>query len=184
MERYGGGNIVIHDYDPGWATLFEQERARIREALGPALLTVEHVGSTAVVGLAAKPIIDLLVGVRSLTEARATCIEPLQGLGYVYLPQYEAWLPEELFFRKGPPGPWSHHAHVMEPASPRWAEFILVRDYLRRHPAVAGAYGDLKRALALVFGEDIAGFRDAKRPFIQQVLVKARADRAAGATSS
>ena len=182
-ERYGGGRIVIHDHDPDWAIRFEHERTRIQDALGPVVITIEHVGSTAVVGLAAKPIVDVLVGVRSLPEARATCVEPLQRLGYVYLPEYETWLPEELFFRKGPPGPWSHHVHVMEPSSSRWDEFVLVRDYLRQHPDVASAYGDLKKALALVFGEDIAGFREAKRPFVQRVLALARAERAALAAS-
>jgi GrpB-like predicted nucleotidyltransferase (UPF0157 family) len=62
----------------------------------------------------------------------------------------------------------------MEPSNPRWSDFILLRDYLRRHPDIANAYGDLKRALALVFGDDIAGFREAKHPFIQRVLTHAR----------
>jgi GrpB-like predicted nucleotidyltransferase (UPF0157 family) len=179
MERYGSGGIVIHDYDPEWSVLFEQEQARILEALGPAVMTIEHVGSTSVAGLAAKPIVDLLVGVHSLTDARMHCIAPLQALGYVYLPQYEAWLPDELFFRKGPPGPWTHHAHVMEPSNPRWEDFTLFRDYLRQHAEVADAYADLKKALALVFEDDIAGFRNAKHPFIGAVLTQARSERAA-----
>jgi len=175
-ERYGGGEIVIHDYDPDWPVLFEQERARILEALGRSVVCVEHVGSTSVPGLAGKPIIDLLVGVRSLGDARATGVERLQALAYTYVPEYEAWLPDELLFRKGPPGPWTHHAHVMEPANLRWQEYTLFRDYLREQPSVARAYADLKKALALVFGDDIAGFRDAKRPFIARVLASARAD--------
>lgn len=88
-------------------------------------------------------------------------------------------MPGELFFRKGPPGPWTHHAHVMEPSNPRWEEFTLFRDYLRQHSAVADAYANLKKALAFVFGEDIAGFRNAKHPFIGAVLTQARAERAA-----
>jgi GrpB-like predicted nucleotidyltransferase (UPF0157 family) len=176
VERYGGGPIVVHDYDPAWPAMFDEERTRLLGALGPMVLTIEHVGSTAVPGLAAKPIIDLLVGVRSLTEARTCGIEPLEALGYRYLPEYETWLPTELFFRKGMPGPWTHHVHVMEPTSPRWEEFVLFRDYLLRHPDVAGAYADLKKALAVVFGEDIAGFRNAKRPFVQAVMEKARAE--------
>jgi GrpB-like predicted nucleotidyltransferase (UPF0157 family) len=176
MERYGGGEIVIHDYDPNWPLLFEQERARILEALGLGVVCVEHVGSTSVPGLAGKPIIDLLVGVRSLGDARSTSVERMQPLGYTYVSEYEAWLPDELLFRKGPPGPWTHHAHLMEPANPRWEEYVLFRDYLCQHPSVAHAYSNLKKALALVFADDIAGFRDAKRPFIQQVLASARAD--------
>jgi GrpB-like predicted nucleotidyltransferase (UPF0157 family) len=82
-----------------------------------------------------------------------------------------------MLFRKGPPGPWTHHVHLMEPTCPRWEEFTLVRDYLRRHPEVASAYADLKRALALVFEDDIAGYRTAKAPFIEAVIARARAER-------
>jgi GrpB-like predicted nucleotidyltransferase (UPF0157 family) len=147
-ERYGAGRIVVSDYDPAWSAMFERERARVQEALGVIVVTVEHVGSTAVPGLAAKPIIDLLVGVRSLPEARTCCVEPMQAL-----------------------------RHLMEPTCPRWEEFTLVRDYLRRHPEVASAYADLKRALALVFEDDIAGYRTAKAPFIEAVIARARAER-------
>ena len=176
-ERYGAGRIVVSDPDPAWAAMFERERARVQEALGPIVVTVEHVGSTAVPGLAAKPIIDLLVGVRSLPEARTCCVEPLQALRYRYMAEYEAWLPGEMLFRKGPPGPWTHHVHLMETTCPRWEEFTLVRDYLRRHADVADAYADLKRALALVFEDDIAGYRTAKAPFIEAVITRARAER-------
>lgn len=117
MERYGGGLIAVCDYDPMWSVMFEQERARVHGRLGSMVTTIEHIGSTAVPGLAAKPIIDLLVGVRSLAEARSCCIEPLQGLSYTYVPEYESWLPAELFFRKGIPGPWTHHVHMMEPSA-------------------------------------------------------------------
>jgi GrpB-like predicted nucleotidyltransferase (UPF0157 family) len=155
--------------------MFERERAALEGALGSMVITVEHMGSTAVPGLAAKPIIDLLVGVRSLTEAQSGGVGPLQGLGYTFVPEYAAWLPGELFFRKAIHGPWTHHAHVMEPSNPRWSQFLLFRDYLRGHPEIAAAYGDLKRALAIVFDEDIAGFRDAKHPFVEAVMTRARA---------
>ena len=65
----------------------------------------------------------------------------------------------------------------MEPSNSRWTELVLFRDYLRSHPEIAGAYAKLKKAVALVFGEDIAGFRNAKRPFVQAVMAKARAER-------
>ena len=67
--------------------------------------------------------------------------------------------------------------HVMEPTNPRWGTFVLFRDYLRRHPEIVDAYAHLKKALAVVFDADIAGYRNAKDPFIQGVLVKARAER-------
>ena len=101
MERYGGGSIVVSDYNPAWSAIFEQERTSLHTALGPLVLTIEHIGSTAVPGLAAKPIIDLQLSVRSLAEARSSCVGPLQALGYAYMPQYEAWLPGELFLPEG-----------------------------------------------------------------------------------
>jgi GrpB-like predicted nucleotidyltransferase (UPF0157 family) len=177
MERYGGGRIVVRDYDPTWPAMFEQERERVHGVLGSLVITIEHVGSTAVPGLGAKPIIDLLAGVRSLSEARSLCIEPLGRLGYTHMAEYESWLPDEMLFRKGVPGPWTHHLHVMEPSSPRWEEFILIRDYLRGHPDIAGAYANVKKGLALVFDEDIAGYRNAKGEFLRAVLTRARAER-------
>jgi GrpB-like predicted nucleotidyltransferase (UPF0157 family) len=175
MERYGGGPIRIRDYDPAWATMFEDEQRRVRRLLGSIVVTIEHMGSTAVPGLAAKPIIDLLVGVRDLAAARSSCIEPLQAAGYTYLPEYESWLRDELFFRKGMPGPWTHHVHVMEVSNPRWSDFLVFRDYLRAHPEIAEAYGNLKKALALVFEDDIVGFRTGKSAFVEAVMAKARA---------
>jgi GrpB-like predicted nucleotidyltransferase (UPF0157 family) len=175
VEHYGGGPIVVADYDPAWPAKFEQERATLRGVLGSLVVTIEHFGSTSVPGLPAKPIIDLLVGVRSLIEARAHCIEPLQALGYTYVPEYESWLPGELFFRKGMPGPWTHHVHIMEPSNPRWREFLLFRDYLRAHPKVASAYAERKRALAAEFADDIASYRTGKTAFVTAVMAKARA---------
>jgi GrpB-like predicted nucleotidyltransferase (UPF0157 family)/predicted enzyme related to lactoylglutathione lyase len=176
-ELYGGGEIRVRDYDSTWPALFEEERSRLARVLGSLVTTIEHFGSTSVPGQAAKPIIDVLVGVRSLAEARTSAITLMGELGYVYRPDYEAWLPGELFFRKGPPGPWTHHAHVMEPSKPRWEELICLRDYLRRHPEVVEAYGQLKKAIALVFGDDIVGFGNAKEPFVRAVLARAMAER-------
>jgi GrpB-like predicted nucleotidyltransferase (UPF0157 family) len=173
-ERYGGGTIIIRDYDPAWPAMFAEERRRIFEALGPKVLTIEHFGSTAVPGLAAKPIIDLLVGVNNLGEARGFCLEPLQALGYTYIPDHESsFLPNELFFRKGLP--WTHHVHVMEPSTDRWTYFLTLRDYLRGEPEIASAYGSLKKAIAFVFGDDIAGYRNTKAPFVQALNARARA---------
>jgi GrpB-like predicted nucleotidyltransferase (UPF0157 family) len=177
VERYGGGAISVSDYDPAWPEMFKQERANLQSVLGPFILTIEHMGSTAVPGLAAKPIIDLLVGIRDLADARSGCIEPLQALGYTYIPQYESWLPDELFFRKEVPGPWTHHVHVMEPSNPRWDAFLLFRDYLCAHPDAASAYGNLKKSLAVAFKVDIAGYRNAKHNFVDAAMAKARAER-------
>jgi GrpB-like predicted nucleotidyltransferase (UPF0157 family) len=171
MERRGGGSIVVSDYDPAWSVTFEQERTSLHTALGPLVLTVEHIGSTAVPGLAAKPIIDLQLSVRSLAEARSSCVEPLQALGYAYMPEYEARLPGELFFRKGQP--WTHHLHVLQGDHPRWRRRVLFRDYLRNHPEVARAYAKLKRDLAAAFDDDMFGYMNAKTAFVAATLAEA-----------
>lgn len=173
-ERYGSGVIEVVDYDPAWPALFDREQRTVAQALGPAVIAIEHVGSTAVPGLAAKPIIDLLATVHDLDEIREAYIDALARLDYLHLAGYEAWLPSQMLFRKGVPGPWTHHLHVMEPDSPRRDELILIRDYLRRHPEMVDAYADLKRALAVEWGNDISGYRDAKAPFLRVLLAQAR----------
>src|SRR3977135_2442654 len=167
MEKYGAGSIVVSDYDPNWKTLFKQERTRIKNALGSFALAIEHVGSTAVPGLPSKPIIDLLVGVPGIEGAMARCIEPIEALGYNYIPEYVSWLPGELFFRKGPPGPWTHHMHVMELSCPRWEALLVFRDYLRAHPEAAQAYADIKRDLAASSVDNIAAYRNGKTVFVE-----------------
>jgi GrpB-like predicted nucleotidyltransferase (UPF0157 family) len=178
MKKDAAGSIIVSDYDPNWPTLFEQERTRIKNALGLFALAIEHVGSTAVPGLLSKPIIDLLVGVPSLEEAKKRCIDPIEALGYNYIPEYASWLPGELFFRKGPPGPWTHHVHLMEPFNPRWEAFLAFRDYLRTHPGAARAYADIKRALAASSKDNIEAYRNGKNAFVEETTAKARAWRA------
>jgi GrpB-like predicted nucleotidyltransferase (UPF0157 family) len=175
MERYGAGAIVVADHDPAWPAMFEQERARLAAALGPLAIVIEHVGSTAVPGLAAKPIIDLLVGVRSLDDAAPRCVEQLAAIGYTFMPEYRSLLPDQLFFRKGVPGPWTHHVHVMRPSGPGWERRLVFRDYLRANPDAAKAYSDLKRELAARFKDDIAAYRGGKDAFVAEIMAKAMA---------
>jgi GrpB-like predicted nucleotidyltransferase (UPF0157 family) len=175
-EQYGGGRILIHEYNPKWPLMFDRERAAIAASLDRHVVAIEHIGSTAVPGLPAKPIIDLLVGVENLAEARADCLKELQARGYTYMAEYETWLPGEMLFRRGMPGPWTHHAHVVEASGSMWCDYLLLRDYLRSDEEVARAYANVKRALALVFEDDIAGYRTAKRPFVEGVIAKARTE--------
>jgi GrpB-like predicted nucleotidyltransferase (UPF0157 family) len=178
MEKYGAGSIVISDYDPDWPAWFELESARIKSVLGSFVLAIEHAGSTAVPGLPSKPIIDLLVGVRCFEEAKERCVGPIEELGYIYKPEYASWLPNELFFRKGPPGPWTHHVHLMEPSNPRWEAILVFRDYLRAHPDAASAYADIKRSLAASSIDDVEAYRTGKNVFVEETTAKARVWRA------
>src|SRR5215472_11810974 len=174
-ERYVGGIIKVSDYDPAWPRMFAEESAKLRAVLGRLVVEIEHIGSTAVPGLPAKPIIDLLVGVKSLEEARARCIKPIQALGYSYIPEYEAFLPGELFFRRLSGGA-GHQLHVMEPANPRWERLVVFRDHLRAHPRAARAYGNLKRTVAARCRDDIAAYRTAKHDFGEKATEKGLAE--------
>ena len=175
--------VKIADYDPAWPEQFAAEAARLRAALGDELVvTVEHFGSTAVPGLSAKPIIDLLVAVRSLLDMRQRGISALESLGYAYWRDDPA--PDRMFFVKGlpPNGPRTHHVHVVEPGishDPRLGEFLfadrlLFRDALRADPEEARRYESLKRRLAAEFPDDREAYTNGKTDYIYGVMQKAR----------
>lgn len=165
--------IVIVDYDAEWPALFDAEQAQLRAVLGEQLLALEHIGSTAVAGLAAKPIIDLIAAVPNLDVARAS-IAPLQTLGYAYIPKYEAEMPERRFFQKyDAHGQRTHHLHIYDLPTFYARPERLFRDYVRAHPDTAEEYADLKRAIAEQLGHDRAAYTEAKTEFIQNVVARA-----------
>ena len=166
--------VEIVNYDPRWPGLFDQEAKRLREALDPSLiLGLEHFGSTAVPNLSAKPIIDILIAVRSLTQAQASFIEPLRNLDYVYWAENPKQ--DRMFFVKGMP-PFgsrrSHHVHVTEPHGEMWTR-LAFRDYLRAHPEEIETYERLKRRLAAEHQTDREAYTDAKSTYIESVMQKA-----------
>lgn len=168
--------VVIVSYDTAWPALFEAERDRITAAIGLHITCIEHIGSTAVPGLAAKPIIDMMIGLRSLDDASAT-IKPLTALGYTYVPAHETSMPERRYFSKGRDNVEgaSHHIHMVVEGGAFWKRHLLFRDYLRAHPQDAAAYGVLKLRLADQYRHDRAAYTDAKTDFITAVEAKARA---------
>ncbi|SFD83179.1 GrpB protein [Paenibacillus catalpae] len=112
---------------------------------------IEHIGSTSVQGLSAKPIIDIALGVEELAQADAF-IEPLMRLGYEYVPKAD--FPNRRFFRKGEWRNGTHHLHVYEAGSEEWQNQLLFRDYLKAHPHTLSEYDKLKRELALLHPDD------------------------------
>jgi GrpB-like predicted nucleotidyltransferase (UPF0157 family) len=163
--------VIIVAYDPRWAHEFEAERARIGEALGALALRIDHHGSTAVPGLAAKPIIDIQISVARL-DAIATYAERLAPIGYVHLPhEDDAVCP---FFHRPAQWPHTHHVHVVEAGGDEERRTLAFRDYLREHEPVAREYETLKRALAGALGEHDASSREAyanaKGDFIARVV--------------
>jgi GrpB-like predicted nucleotidyltransferase (UPF0157 family)/protein associated with RNAse G/E len=160
----------LQPYDPLWPHLYAEEAVRIAAALGDWALAIEHIGSTAVPGLAAKPIIDIGVAVRNFEEA-TRCINPLAALGYLYLG--EQGIPRRHYFVKGSTENRTHHLHMVEPDSVDWRQHLAFRDYLRKHPTVAQEYAALKERLAAQFPTDRRLYTQAKAGLIAKVLRQA-----------
>ena len=165
--------VVIVPYNPEWSREFEQERARLEKAFASTSIVIEHIGSTAVPGLAAKPVIDIMVGVAALSEAEAR-IESLRAHGYEYVPAYEAQLPHRRYFRKPLAEPRTHHVHCVLRGSSFWEDQLVFRDYLRAHPAAKEAYATLKRDLASRYAADREAYSEGKSEFIVGILTHAR----------
>ncbi len=168
--------VELAPYSPAWPARFEAECDLLYRVFTGARVAIEHVGSTAVPGLAAKPIVDILLGATDLAAIEER-IPALQALGYCYVAKLEAVLPERRFFAKPAAHPRSIHLHAVVFASPFWKNHLAFRDALRTHPALAQEYHRLKLDLAARFGEDRERYTEAKAPFIERVL------RAFGATS-
>jgi GrpB-like predicted nucleotidyltransferase (UPF0157 family) len=164
--------IEIVEYDPMWPALYEQERIMLAEALGLYAIDVQHVGSTSVPGLAAKPIVDIAVVIEQypLPDDRVAAIV---ALGYEHMGEFG--IPRRHYFRKGPTGTLrTHHVHVIELTNPEWENFILFRDYLRAHADVAQEYARLKKALAAQYTQDRVTYTESKAPFIKDIMGRAK----------
>lgn len=167
-------HIEIAAYDSSWPDGFASERDILSRALGERAGAIEHIGSTAVPGLAAKPTLDIMVGSETLAVDVAA-IRDMKALGYDYLGEYG--ISGRHFFRKGLPP--THHVHWVRRGSDFWAKQLVFRDYLRARRDAARAYEDLKRGLARRFHEDRASYTRAKTDFI--LRLQERAWRWAGA---
>lgn len=172
---------MIVPYDPLWPQAYAAEAERVERACGDEELPLrlEHIGSTSVTGLSAKPIIDILAGVPP-RASRAPYVAAIRQLGYEHKGAFG--IPGRNYFRRGTPR--THHLHLVSWSSALWHEHLLFRDYLRTHDDVAREYAALKRELAAALraGRDHTQYTDAKSPFIRAVLRRARDEReAAGA---
>jgi GrpB-like predicted nucleotidyltransferase (UPF0157 family) len=136
--------VRIVDYDPAWPEMAAAETARIEAALGPQAVRIDHVGSTAVPGMAAKPIVDLQVTVADTCPTEPYAL-PLEKLGYLFAP--DPGSPDFHFFGKPAARPRTFHLHVCAAGSDHERRHLAVRDYLRARPEEALRYGELKRGL-------------------------------------
>jgi GrpB-like predicted nucleotidyltransferase (UPF0157 family) len=166
-EPEPGEPIRIVAYDPEWPARFEEERAALSEAIGGWVTGgIHHVGSTAVPGLDAKPIVDILIGVEDLESSRG-CFDSLGELGYLYAP----YRVEEMHWLCKPhPSRRTHHLHLVPAGSARFRDELAFRDRLRADPQLAARYAELKRRLAIRFEDDREAYTEAKGDFIASAL--------------
>jgi len=178
IRRVTREEVAIEPYDPHWPVSFEEEKNHLLSCLPPQLIgRIEHFGSTAVPGLPAKPIVDMLVEVADLEETRRRIAPILEGQGYDYFwrptwgddrPPFYAW-----FIKRDARGKRTHHIHMVEAHFEHW-DRLLFRDYLREHPPVAREYAALKRELSIVCHGNRVDYTKAKTDFIVRVTETAR----------
>ena len=161
------GVVRLVPYDPEWGKLFIAEAERLQNLFSAAglIATLEHTGSTAIPGLPAKPILDILGGYPAGASA-ADYIDVLTSADYIH--RGEQGIPGREFFRRG--SPRSYHLHLTAIDSQFWRDHLTFRDRLRADDSLRDAYGALKQTLATRFPLDREAYIDAKGPFVKQVL--------------
>lgn len=179
VRRVLSEDIELRDYDAAWPGLFRAEKEHLVACLPRDLLgRIEHFGSTAVPGLAAKPIVDMLVEVRSLEETKTRIAPVLEAQGYDYFwrpsfgdstPPFYAW-----FIRRDAAGRRTHHIHMVEAHFEHW-DRLLFRDFLIANPDVAAEYAALKRKLAAAHPGDREAYTSGKTGFVTRITEAARA---------
>ncbi len=161
--------VRIVSYDPKWPQKYEVERARLLALFPEAFLALEHVGSTAVPGMAAKPIVDMIGGVRSLEEADALLPALCQN-GYSTSAEFNATLIGQRWLMRHAGGHRTHHLHLIVHEAPEWRRKITFRDALRSNPDVARRYQELKANLAEAIGSDREAYTSAKTQFVEEII--------------
>lgn len=156
--------IIIDNYDPNWPIIYEAERKLILKACRDKIQSIEHIGSTSVPGLGAKPIIDILLGVSSFADADAI-VPAMISLGYIYINKYENVMPYRRYFSKDR----KYHVHCVEVGSSFWKRHLAFRDYLRINDNVRDDYDILKRKLAEKDWNDSNDYAYAKTDFVRGI---------------
>lgn len=161
--------LTICPYSDEWPQLFKQVRQELFTVFSQNYTQIEHIGSTAVVGLCAKPVIDVLLGVNSLSQIESK-ITSLKNIGFLYVAKYEKEIPTRRYFVKSPKDSLRIHLHGVEIGSRIWCDHLKFRDLLRSDLQQRSAYQQLKFSLALQYADDKAAYTEAKAPFITSAL--------------
>lgn len=164
--------VALVAHDPSWPVLFAAERERLLALFPGQWLDIAHFGSTAIPGMLAKPVIDLLGGVASMAAADALAA-PLLASGYTTSTQFNATLTDRRWFMRWAAGRRTHHLHVVVHDGVEWRRRLLFRDVLRADPALAQRYALLKQELAARYPFDREAYTDAKTAFVLEVLADA-----------
>ena len=164
--------VQLVPHHGSWARVFAKEKKRIKKALGDSVVDIQHIGSTSIPQIHAKPIIDIIIGVHTIEKA-GLLTKPLKHLGYEYM--RDRGNPRvRLFFAKGPHTRHTHHLHIVKYNGKVWRAHTSFARYLRTHKHWAKKYEVLKKKLAQKFEHDRDSYTSGKAPFIQQVMRKAR----------
>lgn len=164
------GTVTLSPHREEWHQLFAEEKALILDAIGEHIIAIEHVGSTAICGIVAKPVIDLMVGIPTFEDGEK-CVQPLERLGYIY--KGENGVPMRHCFGKGAREMRTHHLHMVAGGSDFWKHHLLFRDYLIDNRQIAEEYNRLKLDLANCFPRDREAYTNGKESFVKQVLREA-----------
>ena len=164
--------VQLVAYNQQWPELFLKEQALLKSAIADDLAQIEHIGSTAVPELSAKPLIDIMVGLSSFKEV-SQHIQALENIGYQYISKFEDQMPERRFFTKSQNGYTTHHVHMVELGSKFWERHLLFRDYLRTHEVTRKQYQDLKLELSKKDWNTGNDYAQAKNEFIRTIEAKA-----------
>lgn len=166
------GTVKLVKAHEEWARLYEIEKKLLLKTLGNLVVSIEHVGSTAIPGVPAKPIIDIRIAVSSLDSSHIEkFVEPLTNLGYFYMHAFE----DRYFFAKGPEEKRTHHVSLVHADSEvGWEDSILFRDFLRNNTQYREEYSTLKEKLAQQFADDRKSYTKAKEEFIEKVITLAK----------
>ncbi len=167
MKKYPHQPLAVISYDPIWPELYQEERNRIQEKLRSYLIRIEHIGSTAIPGLSAKPIIDILIVVSSEATAEK-CLPLLMDLDYEFVDK-----PDQYYLRKSTGETTGFHVHMTTEDSKFWLERLAFKSYLLEHPEAREEYARLKQELVQQSGDDRRIYREGKADFMATITEKA-----------
>jgi GrpB-like predicted nucleotidyltransferase (UPF0157 family) len=162
-------DVALRPFDAHWAAMFTAERKHLESLFPGSFIDIQHFGSTAVPGLTAKPVIDILAGVLSMPAADAL-MEPLCRAGYTTSAEFNATLSDRRWLMKWADGHRTHHLHIVVHGGDEWRLRLAFRDALRSNSKLAEQYGRLKQELALRFPSDREAYSDAKAEFVKSVV--------------